>query len=70
MQKKYYSEQLKNCQNNVKKTWNVMKTVVNENKSCVTQGIFRLSNGSFTTDKQLIRLGKFVYKSFNKRAEN
>ena len=53
-EKEHYSDLLRNCQDNIKKTWNTMKNIINKNKSRQKQSKFRLSDGTFTTDGQLI----------------
>ena len=53
-EKQYYSELLNNCQDNIKKSWQIIKGIVNRNKSNQLQTKFKLNNGSFTTDGYVI----------------
>ena len=53
-EKQHYSELLNNCQDNIKKSWQIIKGIVNRNKSNQLQTKFKLNNGSFTTDGYVI----------------
>ena len=53
-EKIHYSELLSNCQDNMKKTWQIMKDIVNKNKTKQLQTKFKLSNGNYTTDGSVI----------------
>ena len=49
-EKRHYSELLNECQDNIKKTWQIIKNIVNKNKASQLQTKFKLNDGSFTTD--------------------
>ena len=53
-EKQHYSELLNNCQDNIKKSWQIIKGIVNRNKSNQLRTKFKLNNGSFTTDGYVI----------------
>ena len=53
-EKKYYSDLLTENKHNIKKTWQIMKTVINKNRVKHIHAKFRLSDGSITSDKCLI----------------
>ena len=53
-EKQFYAELLNNCQDNIKKSWQIIKGIVNRNKSNQLQTKFQLDNGSFTTDGYVI----------------
>ena len=50
-EKNYYAELLIANKSNMKKTWSVMKSIVNKNKSNQYQSKFKLNDGSVTTNK-------------------
>ena len=50
----YYSKQLKIDKHNMKKTWDIIKGVINKKKNTQVQDQFRLSNGEVTNDKAVI----------------
>ena len=54
LKKQHYSELLNNCQDNIKKSWQIIKGIVNRNKSNQLQTKFKLNNGGFTTDGYVI----------------
>ena len=49
-ERQHYSELLNNCQDNFKKSRQIIKGLVNRNKSNRLQTKFKFNNGSFTTD--------------------
>ena len=53
-EKQDYSGLLNNCQDNIKKSWQIIKGIVNRYKSNQLQTKFKLNNGSFTTDGYVI----------------
>ena len=53
-EKQHYSGLLNNCQDNIKKSWQIIKGIVNRNKSNQLQTKFKLNNGSLTTDGYVI----------------
>ena len=53
-EKQHFSELLINCQNEVKKTWKIIKNIVNRNESRQLQTKFKLNDGNFTTDGSII----------------
>ena len=51
----YYNEQILTKENNIRKTWNIMKSIIDKNKSEQNkQTKFMLSDGSVTDDKQTV----------------
>ena len=55
LRKKYYSDLLTENKHNIKKTWQIMKNVINKNRVKQIQAKFKLSDdGSITSDKYLI----------------
>ena len=53
-EKQHYFELLNNCQDNIKKMWQIIKGIVNSNRSNQLQTKLKLNNGSFTTDGYVI----------------
>ena len=53
-EKQHFAELLNNCQDNLKKTWQIMKKIVNKNKVRQSQTKFKLNDGSLTTDGSVI----------------
>ena len=53
-EKQHFAELLNNCQDNLKKTWQIMKNIVNKNKVRQSQTKFKLNDGSLTTDGSVI----------------
>ena len=53
-EKRHYSELLNECQDNIKKTWQIIKNIVNKTKASQLQTKFKLNDGSFTTDGYVI----------------
>ena len=47
-EKKYISDLLRVNKNDVKKTWQIMKNIINKNKKRMIHTKFKLSDGSFT----------------------
>ena len=58
-EKKCFSDLLSVNKNNVKKTWQIMKNIINKNKNKMIHTEFKLSDGSFTMD------GTTVSNKFN-----
>jgi hypothetical protein len=50
----YYMEQFGKCQNNMKKSWELIKTVINKRKIVKQKNIKLLINGKLTEDKKMI----------------
>ena len=54
-ERSYYNEQILTNENNIRKTRNIIKTIINKNKSDQNkQTKFMLSDGSVTDDKQTV----------------
>ena len=53
-ERKHYSDLLNDNKNNVKRTWQILKSIVNKNKTTKIQDKFKLSDGTFTSDKSMI----------------
>ena len=50
-EKQYYQELLMKYKNNMKKSWGIMKSIINKNKSPLYQTKFKLSDGRIVSDK-------------------
>ena len=53
-EKIYHNDLLLANKNNMKKTWTILKNIINKNKMKTKQSEFKLSDGTITTDKQNI----------------
>ena len=54
-ERSYYNEQILTNKNNIRKTWSIIKTIINNNKSDQKkQTKFMLSDGSVSDDKQTV----------------
>ena len=53
-EKRYYANLLATERRNMKKTWVILKGIVNKNKSNQSQSQFKLSDGTITNDKYMI----------------
>ena len=53
-QKNYYAKSLEYNKGNLKKTWAILKGIINPNKYKQTQSRLKLSDGQITADKQII----------------
>ena len=53
-EKKYYANLLKSNKSNMKKTWSILKEIVNKGKQSQIQSKFKVSDNSITTNKTLI----------------
>ena len=53
-EKKFYADLLEANKNNLKKTWNILKGMINRNKTSRIQEKFKLNDGSITTDGNII----------------
>ena len=53
-EQKHYTDLLNNNKSNLKKTWKIMKGIINKNRSNSVNARFKLQDGTLTTDKQLI----------------
>ena len=53
-EKKHFQELLNSSKDNMKKTWQIMKNIVNKGKSKQIQSKFKLSDGTVTTNKDVI----------------
>ena len=51
--RKHYTYLLNNNKSNLKKTWKIMKGIINKNRSNSVNARLKLQDGSLTTDKQL-----------------
>ena len=53
-EKTHVAEKLESNKSNLKKTWSILKGIINKRKSAKIQEKFKLSDGSITSDKQMI----------------
>ena len=53
-EKGYYTELLTKYKGNLKRTWRILKQVINKRKFSKVQSEFKLNNGSTTKDKAII----------------
>ena len=53
-EKDYYSNLISANKSNMKKTWSILKGIINKKKRLQIQSRFKLNNGSVTTDKTII----------------
>ena len=53
-EKKHYNDLIEINKHNIKKTWNVLKNIINKNKVRKTQTKFKLSNDQVTSDNHVI----------------
>ena len=53
-ERKYYADLLENNKSNLKKTWNILKTIINKKKVHKVNENFKLSDDSITSDKMVI----------------
>ena len=53
-QKNYYAKSMEYNNSNLKKTWAILKGIINQNKYKQTQSRFKLSDGQITADKQIL----------------
>ena len=53
-EKKYYSDLLDSNKDNIKKTWQTMKNIINKNKTKKVQDKFKLNDESMISDKSVI----------------
>ena len=53
-EKQYYQEFLMKYKNNMKKSWGIIKSIINKNKSHLYQTKFKLSDGKIVSDKTTI----------------
>ena len=53
-EKQYYHELVTRNTDNMKKSWGIIKDIINKNKNPVYRTKFKLSNGSITTDKMSV----------------
>ena len=54
-ERNYYNDQILTNRNNIRKTWSIIKTIINKNKGDQSkQTKFMLSDGSVTDDKQAV----------------
>ena len=53
-EKKYYSDLLDSNKDNIKKTWQIMKNIINKNKSKKVQEKVKLNDESMISDKSVI----------------
>ena len=49
-EKQYYFELIQKYKSNLRKSWNIIKSIINKNRSNITQNKFRLSEGTFVTN--------------------
>ena len=50
----YFAEKFENNKSNLKKTWSILKGIINKRKNNKTQQKFKLSDGSITSDQNII----------------
>ena len=53
-ERKYYADLLESNKSNLKKTWNILKTIINKKKVHKVNENFKLSDDSITSDKKVI----------------
>ena len=53
-EKEYFSKQLEQNKSNMRRTWDIVKHVINKNKRKYAQEKFKLSNGEITCDKYVV----------------
>ena len=54
-ERNYYNDQILTNRNNIRKTWSIIKTIINKNKGDqIKQTKFMLSDGSVTDDKEAV----------------
>ena len=53
-EKQHYTDLLSAIKSNLKKTWQIMKNVVNKNKVKNVNSKFRLNDGSLTENKSIL----------------
>ena len=53
-EKEYFSKQLEQNKSNMKRTWDIIKQVINRNKRKPIQEKFKLWNGDITSDKSIV----------------
>ena len=53
-ERKHYSDLVNDNKSNVKRTWQILKSIVNKNKANKIQDKFKLSDGTLTSDKSII----------------
>ena len=51
-ERKYYADLLESNKSNLKKTWNILKTIINKKKVHKVNENFKLSDDSITSDKK------------------
>ena len=66
-ERKHYSDLLDDNRNNVKRTWQILKSIVNKNKATKIQDKFKLSDDTLTTDKSMIsaKFNDFFYSNWS-----
>ena len=58
-ERKHYADLLESNKSNLKKTWNILKSIINKRKTHKVNGNFKLSDESVTSDK------RFISENFN-----
>ena len=58
-ERKHYADLLESNKSNLKKTWNILKSIINKRKTHKVNENFKLSDDSVTSDK------RFISKNFN-----
>ena len=53
-EKEYYSQLIEANKSNMKKTWSILKEIINKSKSSKLQSQFRLSDNTLTSDQSVI----------------
>ena len=53
-EKKYYSDLLDESKHNIKKTWQIIKNIINKNTTKNYHSKFRMNDGSITCYKSII----------------
>ena len=62
-EKEYYSDLISANMSNMKNTWSILKDIINKKKSQQMQAMFKLKDGSITTNKAVIceKFNNFFY---------
>ena len=62
-ERKYFQDIVDKNKHDIKKTWQIFKSIVNENKRAQVNSKFKLNNGSFITDKAIISSNSMTFLS-------
>ena len=63
-EKKYYRELIISHKDNTRKSWSIIKNIINKHRKPIIQSKFRLNDGSITDDKKVISgsFNNFIYQ--------